>query len=743
MHPQTWKQALAEQLPSDWAAEIDDFELQIQLRKARKIDEKVFAETRLRRGAYGQRYDNGQRHDGERSRPLRYPCGDLTKGPDTVWDAPGMQRIKIPHGRLSADQLDVLCEVAEEYSDDVLHITTRQDVQLHFVHIEDTPDLMRRLAAVGITTREACGNTVRNVTACAIAGVCRDEAFDVTPHAHAAAFFLLGHPDTQDLGRKFKVAFSGCAGHACGLAAIHDIGCVAKTRVVEGRVERGFSVFVGGGLGPVPQPAQLYEEFVPEGELLPLCQAVCRVFAKYGERKNRARARMKFLLKKTGLEQFRTWVAEERASLTPDPRWTAHLEGDADVVDAVDGEPSSLDESQLSEPGGRLWLQHNVYLQRQSGHAAVTIKLPLGDLSATQGRALAQLARRFARGELVTTVEQNIMLRWVPLADLPELHRLLSEVALGEPGAGRLSDVTSCPGTDTCKLGISSSRGVAAALAAQLDAGSVDEGAAGGLRVKCSGCFNSCGQHHIADIGLLGVSRSVKGQRMPHFQLVVGGQWENNAGAVGLAIGAIPSKLAPQAVELLTRQFHEQREGDETFQQWSRRVGKRELRARVQHLIDAAVSGADPSLFQDWGDPRSYSIGDMGTGECAGEVISPLEFGLVTGEQRVFEAQLALEASEPKGALEKAYRAMVDTARAVVLHAAPGQLLGDDNAVVQAFERQLHETGRFERRFGVHLLRATPEADADVTLAAAQQRVEEAQMFLEAAHEYQSREMNS
>src|SRR6478736_6863026 len=212
----TWKDTLGARIPEAWGREIDIFETQIELRKKNKIEEKLFAETRLRRGIYGQRYDNGQRHDGEKTQQLRFPSGDLTKGPVTYFDAPGMMRIKIPYGKMTAAQMDALCELAEEYSDQILHVTTRQDIQLHFVHIEDTPDLMRRLAAVGITTREACGNSVRNVTACQIAGVCNTEAFDVTAYADALFRFLLGHPDCQDFGRKFKIAFSGCADEACG-----------------------------------------------------------------------------------------------------------------------------------------------------------------------------------------------------------------------------------------------------------------------------------------------------------------------------------------------------------------------------------------------------------------------------------------------------------------------------------------------------------------------------------------------
>src|SRR5688572_26880410 len=319
----SWKEKLGSQIPEALGREIDIFETQIDLRKKGKIEEKLFAETRLRRGVYGQRYDNGQRHDGERQQELKFPSGEITKGPVTLWDAPGMQRIKIPLGKLSADQLDVLADLAEEYSDRILHVTTRQDFQFHFIHIEDTPDLMRRLGAVGITSREACGNTVRNVTACPIAGVCREEAFDISPYAHALTYFLLGHDDTQDFGRKFKVAFSGCKTNPCGLVAFHDVGCIATVK--DGK--RGFEYYVGGGLGSVPQTAQLFDPFLPEEELLPMSQAVSRVFSRLGERANRARARLKFVVKKLGLEEFKKVVLEGRAELRPDPRWSAVLAG--------------------------------------------------------------------------------------------------------------------------------------------------------------------------------------------------------------------------------------------------------------------------------------------------------------------------------------------------------------------------------------------------------------------------------
>src|SRR5947209_43445 len=322
-----WKEKLDGQLPEHLAREIDIFETEITLRKQGKLEERLFAETRLRRGAYGQRYDNGQRNDGQKVQKLNFPSGDLTKGPNTLWDAPGMQRIKIPAGGLNADQLEVMAELAEEYSDGIAHVTTWQDFQLHYVHIDDTPALMRRLAAANITTREACGNSVRNVTACPYAGVCADESFDVTPYSRALAKFLLGHPDCQNFGRKFKPAFSGCAQHACGLTNLHDLGLIAAKRTNEatGREEIGFEMYVGGGLGAVPYHAKLFDSFVSPEELLPVAQSIARVFARHGEKKNRNRARIKFLIQDLGIEKFRELVREERKILPHDPRWTDYI----------------------------------------------------------------------------------------------------------------------------------------------------------------------------------------------------------------------------------------------------------------------------------------------------------------------------------------------------------------------------------------------------------------------------------
>jgi sulfite reductase (ferredoxin) len=743
----SWRGRLQGQMEPDLAKEIDVFETEIELRKVGKLDEKLFAETRLRRGAYGQRYDNGQRYDGHETRQLKYPAGELTKGPNTLWDAPGMQRIKVPFGGLNARQLEVMAELAEEYSDGIAHVTTRQDFQLHFVHIEDTPALMRRLAAVGITTREACGNVVRNVTACPIAGVCRTETFDVTPYADALATFLLGHPDTQDFGRKFKVAFSGCAGEACGLVNLHDMGAVAVKRAnpATGRDERGFALYVGGGLGTVPYQAKLFDTFLPQAELLPTAQAIARVFARLGEKKNRNRARIKFLVQQLGIEEFKRLVLAERATLPFDPEWTAFLTDEG--LTAHDEQPlrPAVPLNGAARPAGfDEWLKSNTYRQRQPGYFTATVKLTLGDITADQLRALADIARRFTRETLRTTVEQNIILRWVSDADLPELYLALKANGLGQPGAGTIVDVTSCPGTDTCKLGIASSRGLAGELSQRLAAQSqtLDE-AVQGLHIKISGCFNSCGQHHVADLGFYGVSRHFDGYTVPHFQVVLGGEWQENGGAYGLAIGAVPAKRIPDVVQGLTGRYVSERQPAETFRAFIHRIGKVGVKRLLDEFSAVPPHAADPSYYHDWGDPREFTTGDMGVGECAGEVVSRVDFDLAAAEREVFEAQVLLDAGDYQHAGERAVGAMLQSALALVRTEAPG-VPNQPDRIVAEFKTRFYDTQLFwdpfaGGKFGHYLLRAHEKSGEPYLPEVAHQRVEEAQLVVEAAYTCRAR----
>jgi sulfite reductase (ferredoxin) len=727
-----WKEKLGNSIPEQLAKEIDAFEAQISLRKLGKIEEKVFAETRLRRGAYGQRYDNGHRHDGIKTQDLPYPA--LTKGPDTMWDAPGMQRIKIPFGALNPQQMLVLADLAEEYSDSICHITTRQDVQLHYVHIEDTPSIFRRLAAVGITTREACGNSVRNVTACPLAGVCHTETFDVTPYAKACAYYLLGHPDTQDFGRKFKIAFSGCAQNACALVSLHDLGGIAAIR--DGK--RGFALYVGGGLGAVPHQAKLFTEFLPEEELLPMARAVGRVFAKLGEKKNRNKARLKFVVQKLGIEEFKRVVLEERRTMPEDPSWRKYF----DEIPRYEEKPAFMGvplNGTRKPEGYEEWAETNVYQQRQAGFVVATITLPLGDATSEQMRKIADLTHRYAGDHARTTVEQNIILRWVPENKVVELYKELKAIGLAQPGAGTIVDVTACPGTDTCKLGIASSRGLAGELRNRLAEKSLNmDEAIKHMRIKISGCFNSCGQHHVADIGFYGNSRNINGYTVPHFQVMLGGKWEENAGSYALAMGSVPSKKIPDLVNRLTDRYVRERQGEESFQNYCGRLGKKALKEIIDEFTPVPPHNLDASFYTDWGDPREFTIGDMGMGECAGEVVSLAQFGFTAAETDAFEAQLLLDNGQFREADEKAYGAMLKAAHTLV------QLQwldvpNDPAMIVNEFKNRFVEPKLFwdtyhGNQFANYLFTRFESPDTRYTQDTAHKIVEEANLFIDAAH---------
>jgi sulfite reductase (ferredoxin) len=740
---QIWKEKLAGKIREDWAQEIQAFETTIELRKEDKVEEKLFAETRLRRGVYGQRYDNGQRHDGQSQKTLGYDAGKKTKGPNTHWEAPGMQRIKIPYGGISADQLELMADLTEEYSDGVAHVTTRQDFQLHFIDIDDIPSLHRRLAAGGITTREACGNSVRNVTACPFTGVCPDEGFDVTPYANALAFFLLGHPDVQNFGRKFKPAFSGCKQHACGLVNMHDLGFIATSRTVNGKKQIGFEMYVGGGLGAVPYQAKLLEEFVPVEEILPMSQAVARVFARLGEKKNRNRARIKFLVKDLGIEKFRDLVLEERKVQPPDPRWTAFLKNVDRFAEQPKKQPGELPNYVGDENYAR-WLQTNTRAQRQEGFVTVTISLPLGDITPKQLRDLADLVQKYTHDTVRTSVEQNFVLRWISKADLPALYEDLKTAHLANPEAHHIEDIVACPGTDTCKLGISSSRGLAAELRRHLaaQAYNMDESIKD-LHIKISGCFNSCAQQHVADMGFYGVGRKVGNYMVPHFQMVLGGQWENNGGAYGLPVVALPSKNVPTAVDRLAGKYLKERQKGEAFKDFIARAGKVAIKNSLEDLLKPPSYEEDRSYYSDWGDPREYTTGDVGVGECAGEVVSLIDFDLAQAEREAFEAQVALDEGKPQKAGELAYWAM--------LHAAKGlvkteflDVKEEPALIVEEFRRRFYDTEKFfdpyaGGKFAGYLFAAHDKKGVVANAESAYHAIEEALLFIEATHSCNNR----
>ena len=684
-------------LPSDVRQEIDIFETELRRVQAGLIDDKLFTEFRLRHGVYGQRQDRVQ-----------------------------MQRIKIPMGRLSADQLIALADVAEEYAVGVLHVTTRQDFQCHFIDIDDTPNLMRRLAAAGITTREACGNVVRNVTCCPQAGVCTDETFDVSPHAYAMAYFMLRHPDAQNFGRKFKISYSGCASHSCGLGRMHDIGAVARVR--DGA--EGFQVLVGGGLGALPHQAKEYSDFVPASEMLPLAQAISRVFARLGEKKNRAKARMKFLIAKQGIDEFRRLVREERGRLSEDLCWESELREATDrLQDAPLKPPSPLEDSGGAGPGFGEWLESNVRPQRQDGYSMVEVYLPLGDITSEQARRLADISRRYVRDTIRTTVDQNLMLLWVSNGDLPSLYRDLEGIGLAEAGAGRMKDVVACPGTDSCKLGITASRGLAAHLQKKFSNGMSGIAQRSDLKVKISGCFNSCGQHHIADIGFFGSVQRKKRDTAPVFQILLGGSTRNNAESYGLSMGKIPAQNVPKAIVKVSELYNREKRGDETLSDVVARLGKTRVKAELAEFMVLPTFAESPDFYRDLRQPWQYKR-SIGIGECAGEVVDQAEFLLEDADRMHFESTLDLEREHFGEASAKAFGACKKAADALLF--TKGLWLSDRYDTVAEFRRHFYDTGDFYKPFADNFLRtAAEEPSADPERA--RLRVEEAVLFIEAA----------
>src|SRR5581483_237503 len=462
-----------------------------------------------------------------------------------------MMRIKVPHGTLTPDQLHAIADCAEQYTPRKLgHVTTRQAIQLHFVMLEDAPKVMRRLAQVGITTREACGNTVRNITADPLSGIADDCVFDVTPYAEAAMRYFLRNPVNQKLPRKFKISYSASPADR-GLIPIHDIGLMA----VERGGETGFRVSVGGGLGAAPRVADVLVDFIPVSEQLRTIEAVIRVWDRLGERRNKNKARIKFLIARLGIDEFRRLYEAELATLPPatDPRYR---EPDFTLL-----EEAPAGGSYASRNGGpakpregfEVWRRTNALRQAQPGYFTVYVLLPIGDVTASQMHALAEIARTYAGGHIRTAATQNFVLRWVHEDDLPAVHSALVDIGLAEDHAMTITDVITCPGADTCSIGVTSSKGLGTEIRQRLLAATGryhEDPLVQAMRIKISGCPNSCGQHHVADIGFYGMAVRSGDRQVPAFQMMLGGNAQGEGRLAKLTM-KIPARYIPDALERL------------------------------------------------------------------------------------------------------------------------------------------------------------------------------------------------
>ena len=570
-----------------WPEEIDDFELQVKRFRAGEWDETEFQAFRLKQGIYGQRQADAQ-----------------------------MVRVKVPFGGLKADQLDALGIAAATHAPlHKGHVTTRENIQFHHVKIDDTPDFMRIIGAAGLTTREACGNTVRNVTGCPMAGVCADEPFDVTPYAAAYARYFVRHPYTQALPRKFKTAFSGCE-RDCAITAIHDMGFIP--RVVDGK--RGFTVKTGGGTSIMPRIAPTLYEFVPVDEFLKVTEAVIRIFHRSDElRKNRMKARIKFLIARIGIDEFRGMVEEElkqpwaQKSFDPSPLLFFEDESKDAPVPGPDGYHTNGHLPDFSH-----WVETNVQAQRQPGYVTATVKLPLGDIQAEQFHQLADLTRKYAGGRARITQHQNIALRWVPEGALYEVWQELNRIGFRDSGVNEITDVVACPGTDSCKLGITSSMGLGQALKSTLEEMNITDPLVKQMHVKMSGCPNGCAMHHIADIGFHGAAAKAPGGQVPAYELFLGGSYDEGDARIGLRTRTkVPAKLVPEATKRVIEFYQEQRTDGEQFKDFAARVGAPAFEPILQEFKDVGELNRDTiETYMDWSKTVIYKL-ERGEGECA------------------------------------------------------------------------------------------------------------------------------
>ena len=592
---EVFEEKLSKQLPTEVEAEIRRFEKQIERLGTGALDMDDFRKFRLNNGIYGIRGAT-DRH---------------------------MIRIKVRYGYINPLQLERVADITEKYAPNRLaHVTTRQAIQLHEILRSDVMAIMRGLAEVGLTSREACGNTVRNVTASHYAGISPNEAFDVTPYADLLSLYFLRNPVCQNLPRKFKIAFEGSEKEDFARVGIHDLGFIAVTRSLNGKEERGFKVYVGGGLGSTPFPAQLLEEFCPLDEYLATTEAAIRLFDRNGERKDKNRARIKYLVAKWGIETFRQEFRVEKkvVLMTGSGReafWKLRFEHETEPKQGQS--LGSIQSGQgLSLKGFDEWAKSNTFEQKQKGYFAAHVRCPLGDINPGQMRKLAKISRELCGGRMRTTIAQNIMLYWIPKDALKAVYARLVEADLAHKGANEITDITRCPGADTCQIAITHSKGLAFEMGKLFTDGLGSDPALKHVTIKISGCTNSCGQHHIANIGFHGASKNVDGRQVPHYQLMIGGFTAPDGQATfGKRVAMIPAMRTPDATRAILETYKAEKGKEESFLDWSGRVGMQALKDLVAPFTTIEPFDKNPKLYEDLGDSGKPFKVEMGKGECA------------------------------------------------------------------------------------------------------------------------------
>lgn len=642
--------------------EKDIIELDKKIRefKGGNVDEEKFRSLRLARGVYGQRQQGVQ-----------------------------MIRIKLPYGKVSSNQLLRISDVSDEYSRGRLHITTRQDIQIHYVDLERTPELWAQLERDEVTIREACGNTVRNVTASETAGIDVDEPFDVSPYAQAVFEYFLRNPIGQEMGRKFKVSFSASDADT-GLSYMHDLGFIAKVK--DGK--RGFKVMLAGGLGSQPRHADELYSFLQTDKIIPLMEGVIRVFDRYGERKSRAKARMKFLLKDIGLDGFKKMLEEEQLAV-PHQTYSINIADYPEVkVAEVETPEVSIEDQEAFEQ----WKSTNLVPQKQAGYVAIGIKVLLGDFYTDKARKLAKLVQDYAAGEIRLSLRQNILIPYVKEELVPFFYQELKKLGFAEAGYNKALDITACPGTDTCNLGIASSTGIADELERVIKAEYPHYIKNPDVVIKISGCMNACGQHNMAHIGFQGMSIRTKDKLVaPALQVLLGGgNFGDGKARFADKVAKIPSKRGPQALRLILDDFEANGNGS-SFTDYYEEKGQIYFYDFLKPLTD--VDNLTQEDFIDWGNEEKYKK-EIGIGECAGVIVDLVATLFLESQEKIENSEEAINEGKWAASIYYSYQSIVNSAKALLT--SEKVKVNTHASIIRDFDKLYVEEGKiaFEGGFG-------------------------------------------
>lgn len=690
------------------AARKDILELSDKINrfKSGEIEEERFKAFRLARGVYGQRQQGVQ-----------------------------MFRTKLPFGKITTDQLIRLADVSEEFTRGNLHLTTRQNIQLHYVKLEDSPAIWNRLEEVGITAREACGNTVRNITASAKAGIDPDEPFDVSPYAQAVFEYFLRNAVCQEMGRKIKMAFSSSEKDSA-FAFLHDFGFVPREKQINGKTVRGFKVLVGGGLGAQAILAQTAYEFLEEDQVIPFVEAALRVFDRYGEREKRFKARLKFLIeekKGLGLNKFLELVELERTALPYQSYPIENAEFQTAIPEAIELPETKIDDSEEYD----YWLKTNVFEQKQSGFYGVKLKVDLGDIQAQTAKDLAAIVKKYAADDIRITIHQGLLLKYVRPEYLPALYQEIKALNLAQSGAETIADITACPGTDTCNLGVTNSTDISLELEKMIRKEFKSLVLENDIAIKISGCMNSCGQHMIANIGFHGSSIKNKGLVIPALQVVIGGGVdENGKGFVADKVIKLPSKRIPAAVRSLLNDYESNSLNGEYFNDYYQRQGKMYFYNLLK--AHANVETLAEEDYVDWGHTEQF-VPEIGVGECAGVALDVVGTIINDAQTKLDQAKEALDLNDLAAGIYDSYNTFVVGAKALLLsedHHCNTQI-----GIINDFDAAFIQVNkiRFDGSFSDTVLSINKN---EPTSAFASEYFQKASAFLESVQNYRLLQLN-